>query len=85
MLMRWHLLGYNYEKVGASTVRLRAISSDEFTKALHALTEAKRKLEQAKEPAKARAVVDEMERILADARRALWKLEQQKKKSPAKK
>lgn len=62
------------------------IPDKDFLKALNALTQATRKLGQIKEPAKARAVVDEMERILADARRALWKLEQKKKKkSPAKK
>jgi len=65
------------------------IPDKDFLRALNALTQARRKLGQSKEPAKAKAVVDEMERILGDARRALWKLEQAEKqkkiKSPAKK
>ncbi len=46
--------------------------------------QATRKLGQIKEPAKARAVVDEMERILGDARRALSKLEQAEKQKKTK-
>ncbi len=65
------------------------IPDKDFLKALDALTQARRKLGQVKEPAKAKAVVDEMERILGDARRALWKLEQAEKqkktKTPTKK
>ena len=52
----------------------------DYVKALVALAKARGALDKIKDPKKARAKIDEMNRLLLDARRALWEFEQAAKK-----
>ena len=67
---------------------MQHVRLSEYRRALNRLTQATEKLKRMPDTVKSRKVVDEIERILFEVRRALWKLEpteKQKAKDPAKK
>lgn len=63
----------------SSTLVNPLLTHAEYTKALAKFNTARASLGKATDPAAARKIVDEMNRLLLDVRRALWEIEQKRK------